>query len=261
MSTSPPLRSIALPVEHGGWGLTLEPVLLGLLVAPSGAGVLLGIAALTLFLAYRPVRLLLADLRRSRHIDRTRLAALVAAGYLLAAAAALGGAASVAGAPFWWALAAPVPLIGVQFWFDARNRTRALAREVSGSLAPGGFAAAIALADGWTIGPALGLWLVLAARAAASVMLVRTQIKRTRSASYRTGPLVATHISATAAVAAAAGAGVVPWSAVAAVALLGVWAVIALRTPPVRAVVVGFTQMGVGVLVVVLTALGHHVGW
>ena len=27
-----PLRTVALPSEHGGWGLTLEPVLLGLLV-------------------------------------------------------------------------------------------------------------------------------------------------------------------------------------------------------------------------------------
>jgi hypothetical protein len=29
------LRSVALPSEHGGWGLTLEPAVLGLLVAPS----------------------------------------------------------------------------------------------------------------------------------------------------------------------------------------------------------------------------------
>ncbi|VAV92581.1 Putative membrane-spanning protein, partial [hydrothermal vent metagenome] len=28
------VRSIALPTEHGGWGFTLEPILLGLLVAP-----------------------------------------------------------------------------------------------------------------------------------------------------------------------------------------------------------------------------------
>lgn len=27
------LRAVAIPTEHGGWSLTLEPVLLGLLVA------------------------------------------------------------------------------------------------------------------------------------------------------------------------------------------------------------------------------------
>ena len=31
-------RSVAVPTEHGGWGLTFEPVLLGLIVAPSWAG-------------------------------------------------------------------------------------------------------------------------------------------------------------------------------------------------------------------------------
>ena len=42
-------RAVAMPSEHGGWGLTLEPVLLGLLVAWSGAGVALGIAAFSAF--------------------------------------------------------------------------------------------------------------------------------------------------------------------------------------------------------------------
>ena len=31
------LRSVAVPTEHGGWGLTAEPVVLGLAVAPSAA--------------------------------------------------------------------------------------------------------------------------------------------------------------------------------------------------------------------------------
>jgi hypothetical protein len=32
------LKSVALPVEHGGWGMLGEPLLLALLVAPSWAG-------------------------------------------------------------------------------------------------------------------------------------------------------------------------------------------------------------------------------
>jgi hypothetical protein len=31
-------RMVAVPSEHGGWGLTFEPVLLGLIVNPSWAG-------------------------------------------------------------------------------------------------------------------------------------------------------------------------------------------------------------------------------
>jgi hypothetical protein len=34
-----PLRSIAVPTEHGGWGLTAEPVLLGLAVAATATAV------------------------------------------------------------------------------------------------------------------------------------------------------------------------------------------------------------------------------
>ncbi|MBK8334978.1 MAG: YwiC-like family protein [Acidimicrobiaceae bacterium] len=49
------LRSVALPTEHGGWGLTLEPVLLGLLLRWSGAGLCLGVAAFVAFMAAHPV--------------------------------------------------------------------------------------------------------------------------------------------------------------------------------------------------------------
>src|SRR5665213_893101 len=41
-----PLRAVAMPTEHGGWGLTAEPVLLGLIVAPSIAGGAIGAAAI-----------------------------------------------------------------------------------------------------------------------------------------------------------------------------------------------------------------------
>ena len=50
-----PLRAVAMPSEHGGWGLTTEPGLLGLLVEPSLAGAALAVAALLLFLVRQPV--------------------------------------------------------------------------------------------------------------------------------------------------------------------------------------------------------------
>ena len=53
------LRTVAVPDEHGGWGLTLVPVLLGLLVAPSGAGVALAATAFLAFLVRTPLRLVL----------------------------------------------------------------------------------------------------------------------------------------------------------------------------------------------------------
>ncbi|NHZ70059.1 MAG: hypothetical protein GWP18_00280, partial [Proteobacteria bacterium] len=55
---------MALPTEHGGWGFTLEPILLGLLVAPSASAWEISAAALGIFLARRPVKILSTDLVR-----------------------------------------------------------------------------------------------------------------------------------------------------------------------------------------------------
>ena len=72
-------RSVAIPDEHGGWGLTAEPVLLGLLVAPSWPGVLLAVAAFVAFMVRSPLKVVLVDRWRRRRLPRTRLAARIAA--------------------------------------------------------------------------------------------------------------------------------------------------------------------------------------
>ena len=71
------VRSVAVPSEHGGWGLTLEPGLLGLLVAPSAAGALLAIAALIAFVSRTPLKVVLVDRWRGRRLERTVIAARV----------------------------------------------------------------------------------------------------------------------------------------------------------------------------------------
>lgn len=68
------LRSVAVPAEHGGWGLTAEPVVLGLAVAPSVAGLCIGVAAVLAFVARTPLRVVLVDRHRHRDLDRTALA-------------------------------------------------------------------------------------------------------------------------------------------------------------------------------------------
>jgi hypothetical protein len=52
-------RSLVLPREHGSWSLALEPVALGLLVAPSRAGMWLALAVLAGFFTRRPLKLAL----------------------------------------------------------------------------------------------------------------------------------------------------------------------------------------------------------
>ena len=180
------LRSIALPVEHGGWGFTLEPVLLGLLVAYSAAAWELSVAAVAVFLARRPFKLVLTDLRRRRWLRRTSLAAAFAAGYGVVAVLGLVGALVTAPSRFLMAYAVAAPFVAVALVADANSRSRDLVAELAGSIAMGSTAAAIALADGWPVADAFGLWLVLAGRAVATIALVRGQIRRVHA---KTGPI------------------------------------------------------------------------
>ena len=70
----PSFKSVALPAEHGSWSLVTEPILLGLLVAPSWAGAALAVTAFALFLFNRPFKVYWADRRRGRLVPRPRLA-------------------------------------------------------------------------------------------------------------------------------------------------------------------------------------------
>ena len=100
MSSPPPvrLRTIALPVEHGGWGFLAEPILLGLALAPSWAGLAIGLATLAAFLMRHPAKLYWRNRHRLDLSPRFRIArrfALLYAGLALggfAVALALGGA-------------------------------------------------------------------------------------------------------------------------------------------------------------------------
>ena len=60
------VRSVALPSEHGGWSFLLEPIALGLAVAPSLAGLLLGVAVTGAFLTHQPLKTAVKDWRAGR---------------------------------------------------------------------------------------------------------------------------------------------------------------------------------------------------
>lgn len=255
-STRSPLRTVALPNEHGGWGLTAEPVVLGLLLGPSVAGVCLGAAAVLAFLARTPVKLLSIDVRHGRWSARTRLAAQVAAveltGVILLGIAAL----LLAGWSWLVPVAVAAPFVGVEWWYDSRGRGRRLVPELSGAVGIAAVAAAVVVAGGGPASLAVGAWLVLAARAVGSVPFVRTQILRLRRG---TGSVRRSDAWQAAAVAVAVGAAaveprvIVGTIAVIVLAALQCWWV---RRPPVPPQQLGFTQLGLGVGLVVVTAVG-----
>jgi hypothetical protein len=200
------------------------------------------------------------DLVRRRWLPRTKVASTVAAVYGVVTLLSVAAALLTADAPFWppYLMAAPLALYAM--YEDAHSRGRTLGAELAGSIAMGSTVAAIALADGWEMGPALGLWLVLAMRSLASIVLVRGQIRRVHGRPARERVVYGIQLAAVAVVAVAAVSGIVPWLSVVAIAALGIVAYVSLTRPPVAAKVVGWTQIVVGLFVVLLTAVGSWLG-
>ncbi len=236
-------------------------MLLGLLVAPSAAAWELSVAALAVFLARRPFKLVSTDVVRRRWLPRTSIAAAFTALYGTLAIAGIAGALATAEAPFWMPFAVAVPLAAAALYGDAHSRSRALLAEIAGSAAMGATVTAIALADGWDTWPAFGLWAVLIARGIGTIALVRGQIRRVHGKPTLRGRIYAAQALAVGVVLAGAVAGWTPRLAVVAIVGIAMLAYVSLRRPPVRAQVVGWTQIVVGLGVVLMTATGVWLAW
>lgn len=251
-----PWRSVAIPNEHGGWGLTLEPVLLGLLVAPSLAGVLLGVAAFLAFLVRTPLKLLSIDRRHHRWVERSRWAARIAT-IELALIGLLGVAALLLAGWVWLVpVALAAPLVIVEWSYDSRGRGRRLIPELTGAAGIAAVAATIVLAGDGSAHLAVAVWMILAARAIGSIPFVRVQIARLRRG---TGNVRGSDFAQLAAVLVAAVAAIVEprvalgATAIAVMAGLQTWWV---RTAPVAPRKLGFTQLGLGLGVTLVTGFG-----
>lgn len=253
------VKAVALPPEHGAWGFLFEPILLGMVVAPSGAGVAIAVAALGAFLSRHPLKLLLGDWSRGRRYPRTRLAARFALVYGLAAVAGLGLALAEARAAFWWPLALAAPLGVAQLHYDSRNRGRDLLPELLGSMAPGSVASAMALARGWAPGSAFALWLILASRAVASTLYVRSRLRLDRGQPHDAAAVWASHLASLLIVGFLASAGWAPWVALPVFAALLGRAVHGLSwyRAPVRPQTLGLTELTFGLVTAVLVAFGY----
>ncbi len=249
-------RAVAVPSEHGGWGLTLEPVLLGLVVAWSGGGVALGVAAFTAFLVRTPLKLVAVDLRRGRWLDRSRLALRIAIVELIVLALTVALTVALAGWSWMTPMVVAGPLVVIELSFDVRSRGRRLMPELCGAVGITAVAASIALAAGRSSALASGVWFVLAARAVGAIPFVRVQIMRLR---HGQGPVWQSDLAQGVSVAVATAAvcadrrlllGLV--GVVMLAAAQSVW----VRRAPIPAKQVGLRQMGLGLALVAVTAVG-----
>jgi hypothetical protein len=245
---------VALPPEHGGWGLLFEPIIIGLVAAPSAAGALIALAAIGVFLSRQPLKIVLTDRAARRRVPRTRHAMGFAAAYLTMATLAAALAFLQVGAAPFMPVAFAGPLAVVQLVYDAQNRSRGLLPELCGAAALAVTASAIALADTWGLAPALALWAVAAARTMPAMVSVRTRVLRLHGErASGTAPL-ATHTIAVATVFVLQTAALVPRGVVTLLAILAARAGFTLRAsaPRVRAQRIGIEELVIGLLASVL---------
>ncbi|MFQ3537071.1 MAG: YwiC-like family protein [Aggregatilineales bacterium] len=249
-------RSAVLPTEHGGWGFLFEPILLGLLVAFSWPGVALSVAAINIFLLQQPLKTALRDRLRSRYYARTALAERFAV--LFGTLAFLSGVLALltAQGDFLIPIMLAAPLALLQVSYAVRNRGREALAEISGAWALGASAPTIGLAGGLALPTAFLLWFIIGWRALISILYVRVRLRRARQEPARLEAALLLH-------------------ALALVVFVGLWllnvtgaalpiafgillaraakGLLAPRAVPTK--VIGFSELGCGILVAILAAV------
>ena len=251
-------RAVALPDEHGGWGLTAEPALLGLLVAPSWSGGALALGALLAFVVRTPLKIVLVDRWRHRWLPRSRIAQRIAVAEL----ALLLVLALVTVGLSGWAWTVPVaialPLVAIELWFDMRSRSRRLLPELCGAIGIAAVAASIAIAGGASAQLAVALWLVVAARALATIPFVRTQIGRLRHQSVSTRLNDVGQSAGVAVALVALGTSPLVAAGAGAVVALACAQLVWVRQRPMPAKRLGMRELLLGLAIVAVTAAGVH---
>lgn len=253
------LRPIALPVEHGGWSLLLEPVALGLLLAPSPTGILISVAAVGLFLARHPYKLAVRDWQAGRRGRRAVLAERFALLYLLIALLAGSLAVKTGGIAFLLPLTFAVPIAIAQLALDSVGRGRSLIAELAGAAATGSLATAVALSGGWPRATAFALWVIMAARSVPTILYLRARLRLMRQKpASRLLPLIA-HMAALSAIVGLSVLALAPRLAGVAMLFLLIRALLGLyssgnATTPQR---LGVGELSYGLMTVVFTCVGY----
>lgn len=257
-----PLRRIALPTEHGGWGFLGEPLVAGLAIAFSPTAPWIVMMTIGAFLLRQPLRVLIADRvgRRDGYLAVTSLCfTLFYAGLFTAGFA---GTIKVAGTrpliPFFIVL----PLVAVQIYFDIFRRSRALFPEIAGAISISGSVAAIALASGlpWTF--AAALWLVFIARLVPSILYVRERLRLEKGKTHSLLVPLTAHLAALSLIGTLVFFRLVPIIATAAMIILLFRAItgLSMKRRKMRAMQIGIWEVIYGTLTVLILVIGFYAG-
>lgn len=174
------LKAVALPVEHGGYGILLEAVLVGLGLAPTAAGVFYAFAFLAAFFMAQPAKVLLSEKVPLRVSSRRKAAILMLAVYGLPGAVFFllglnGTSASIFPALYVLLLFAAYQMLAL-----LGRKNREFLTTVTGSMLLSAAAVFILLAGGSPLVKAVSVWILLGARAISAISYVRFRLRAAR---------------------------------------------------------------------------------
>ena len=258
------LRAVAMPAEHGGWALIIEPIALGLLVAPSIGGLLIGAGALASFLARHPLKLAVGDRRKKRILKRTSFADRFALLYVTLAVVFFTIALTSLPRQFLWPFVIASPLVFIQFLYDARGHSRKLTPEVTGALAVGSISTAIALAGGWSWPTAFALWIIVACRHVPTILYLRVVLDRRRQKQRPTvnAGVIAVQLLPLIAVYLLLFFEIAPAVSIIVFAILFVRAIVGLfNRAELTPKKLGISEIAFGTFAVLLVGVGYRFGW
>jgi hypothetical protein len=265
-NTNVRFKSIALPVEHGGWAFLIEPLLLGMLLAPSLSGLFLCIAAFGVFLLYQPLQLAIKDRRRDKRYPRTVWAerfVLIYSGIVV-----IGGLGILlvnAGSFQFVVLAvlAAAPFACIQMLMVIWGHARDAITEICGAIALGVTVSAIVMMQGWSPVLAFAFWLIPILRAAASILYVRIRVRLGRGEKVnKTWPIIA-HILSVIVITGMVIARLLPVGSLFAMLILlarAVYGLYAARADtPTR--IIGFQEIAFGLVTILLVVVSYRLSY
>lgn len=246
-------RELILPKEHGSWSLALEPLIFGLIAAPSVAGGWFALAVVAAFFARRPLRISVHEVRAERRVAARQVLAMCVGVSALAMLVAV----RLAGIA-WLAWLIPSALGGGWFIaFDLRSAGREQAAEVAGAAAFAWLPAALAALAGTSASTGISLALVMCGRAVPTVLCVRAALRGRKTGAWDIAPAMASAVFAIAVTLFLSLAGLAPWITVAAMILFAfraAWLLVAPK-PAVRAKTIGMLEAALGAVFVIAVAL------
>lgn len=257
-----PIKSIALPLEHGSWGFLFEPLIAALLIAPTIGGGFLSVFMIGAFLSRQPLKFVIGDYMQKKNLPRTPVAlrwtlyfeAIAAVGFV----ASLFTATPVSFVPLILAAPAIIYLI-LQ---DASRKSREMVPELLGASVLAVSIASLSLAAGHNYQFAAGMWLIMLSRLVPSVLYVRNRLRLEKKKEYSTAVPVLSHVAALVALGALyyAGVGSVLTIAVAAFLLVRSTTGLSSRRKKLSAKQLGVREVIYGAVYALTVVIGYYAG-